>query len=69
MTSFHDRKAARTKKFQEAAGLPMVTCSACCGSGRYDSFNSPKCGCCEGTGKVRSRYRRDDPRFYDVGKL
>jgi hypothetical protein len=28
-------------------------CSACNGSGYYDNTGSPKCGCCNGTGKVR----------------
>jgi DnaJ-class molecular chaperone len=26
-------------------------CSACGGYGRYDTFGSPPCGSCEGTGK------------------
>ena len=30
-------------------------CSACSGSGYYDNHGSPKCGGCEGTGKVRER--------------
>ena len=30
-----------------------VRCTACNGSGYYDSTNSPKCGCCNGTGKMK----------------
>lgn len=33
----------------------LVTCTACNGSGCYDSTNSPKCGRCNGTGKERER--------------
>lgn len=53
MSSFHDRKAERTKSFHQTAGLKLVVCCACNGTGYYDNNGSPKCGCCDGTGKIR----------------
>lgn len=31
-------------------------CSACGGSGRYDSVDSPKCGACNGTGRQQKKH-------------
>lgn len=54
--SFHDEKKWRTERyFKYQYGWKLRTCTACSGSGFYDSFNSPKCGCCNGTGKERYR--------------
>lgn len=52
--SFAERKEARRKHFEEnVKGWRLRDCTACNGSGRYDSFRSPKCGGCNGTGKER----------------
>ena len=68
MSTFHERKAERTKKFlTQINGFPMVTCVCCNGSGRYDVSGSPDCGACDGKGKVRSKYSKDDPRFTEYG--
>ncbi|MFA5379382.1 MAG: hypothetical protein WC455_26735 [Dehalococcoidia bacterium] len=48
------RKRLRCENFAtNIKGWKMATCAACDGSGYYDSSNSPKCGACNGTGKVR----------------
>jgi hypothetical protein len=36
-------------------GWRQKDCTACSGSGRYDSHRSPKCGTCNGTGKEKYR--------------
>ena len=55
---FRERKAARTKFYEEhVKGVKLVTCTACSGSGYYDNHGSPKCGCCGGTGKMPARKR------------
>lgn len=51
------RKEARRKEFQRRYRIKQVTCTACSGSGRYDHNGSPKCGCCNGTGKTFPYHR------------
>lgn len=52
--TFHERKRERTAYYERfIKGFKLVTCSACNGSGRYDARNSPPCGSCDGSGKVR----------------
>ena len=52
--NFHERKAERTKYYENyIAGWKLRVCTACSGSGYYDHNGSPKCGCCNGTGKER----------------
>lgn len=57
MTGGHDfrtRKARRTAHyFTYIYRWRLRKCSACNGSGRYDTTGSPKCGACEGAGKER----------------
>lgn len=54
MSDFHERKAERTEwYFRFVYGWRLRTCYACNGSGRHDSFRSPKCEGCVGTGKER----------------
>lgn len=57
MTGGHDfraRKARRTAYyFAHVYRWRQRKCTACNGSGRYDSTNSPACGICNGTGKER----------------
>lgn len=51
-----ERKAARIKNYEEnVKGWRLATCAACSGSGIYDVTGSPKCGACNGTGRVRRR--------------
>jgi len=50
--TFHGRKAARTKHYEEQIkGWRASICGACNGSGYYDHNGSPYCGNCNGTGK------------------
>lgn len=49
---FHNRKLARTiRYFKYEYGMRLKDCTACNGSGYYDSCGSPDCGACDGTGK------------------
>lgn len=50
-TEWEIRKEERRKNFAKKAGIKMITCTACSGSGYYDNHGSPKCGCCGGRGK------------------
>ncbi|EPQ2994515.1 hypothetical protein NRQ84_002136 [Acinetobacter baumannii] len=57
---FKTRKAARTEHyFKHVYRNKLVPCTACNGSGWYDSCrpngDSIPCGSCEGTGKERER--------------
>ena len=46
------------KKYRTKHLTPVDdTCIACNGSGRYDTYNSPRCGACNGTGKKRGRFQ------------
>lgn len=52
MKNFRERKQERTKYyFQYVYMWKERPCTACNGSGYYDSNGSPECGCCDGTGK------------------
>jgi len=53
--TFRQRKQER-KEFWEKYifGWILIACTACNGSGKYDSFGSPKCECCEGKGRIKS---------------
>jgi len=57
MSSYLERKQERRgtyKKYVE--GWKQRTCTACNGSGKYDTTikgRVPNCSCCEGTGKER----------------
>jgi hypothetical protein len=41
--------------FSYIYGWKLRNCSACSGSGHYDSSSSPNCSACDGTGKERYR--------------
>lgn len=59
---FHERKRERTEAFfLYRYGRRLHRCTACNGSGHYDSHRSPKCDSCNGTGK--SRYDAAFPLF------
>lgn len=61
MTTWAERKAERREHYERfVRGWRLVTCSACSGSGHYDHNGSPRCGCCDGTGKMRV-----SPKDYD----
>jgi DnaJ-class molecular chaperone len=52
--SYQDRKKQRTEAyFKYVHGWKLRKCTACNGSGYYDSNGSPDCGSCDGTGKER----------------
>ncbi len=55
LSAYHQRKAARLLDYLKIHGKKLITCTACNGSGRYDDKGSPRCGLCNGTGKVRER--------------
>ena len=51
---FYERKKARTEHYEKfIKNCKLRPCTACNGSGYYDDNGSPKCGCCNGTGKER----------------
>lgn len=57
--NFNERKKKREKFFYENIyKFKLRKCSACNGSGFYDSYKSPPCSACNGTGK--ERYECDD---------
>lgn len=57
---FRERKAERTDYYRRyVAGWKLRKCTACNGSGYYDSDRSPRCGGCDGTGK--ERYKPEGP--------
>ena len=54
--TFHQRKVERTAwYFKYIYKNKLVKCTACDGSGKYDTMDkkgrTPNCGCCNGTGK------------------
>jgi DnaJ-class molecular chaperone len=56
ISEYHKRKQTRKEFYLKYIhGNKLVPCTACNGSGHYDSFNSPKCGACNGTGKQPER--------------
>lgn len=56
MQNFHERKKERTEYYEKyVKGWKLTICISCNGSGYYDHNGSPKCGACEGTGKVRTK--------------
>jgi hypothetical protein len=53
-SSYEARKEHRRKEYEKNHGRKMIVCTACSGSGYYDTSRNgrtPKCGSCEGTGK------------------
>lgn len=50
---WHKRKEARRAECMAKYGKKLVACTACSGSGNYDHNGNPKCGQCNGTGKIR----------------
>jgi DnaJ-class molecular chaperone len=51
---YHTKKQERTEYYKKYVyGWKQRPCVACNGSGIYDHNGSPKCGACNGTGKVR----------------
>ncbi len=56
MALFHERKKQRTERYyRQIHGYRQRPCTACNGSGHYDSHGSPCCAACGGTGKERYR--------------
>lgn len=54
MSDFHERKKQRKEHYEKyVKGWKQRPCVACCGSGIYDSFGSPPCSACNGTGKEK----------------
>jgi DnaJ-class molecular chaperone len=54
MSTFHERKQHRTDYYELfTKGWKERDCSACNGSGHYDSNAHPRCAACDGTGKEK----------------
>lgn len=54
MSDFKERKKQRKEYYEKfVKGWKERKCVACNGSGIYDSYKSPACGACEGTGKEK----------------
>jgi len=52
---YRERKEARKKHYLKYEfGRKLQDCTACNGSGRYDSEGSPPCWACVGSGKERA---------------
>lgn len=51
--TWHERKRERTISYWRSHKVKLRTCTACSGSGYYDSFGSPACASCDGTGRMR----------------
>lgn len=52
MSTFQERKAERKARNERFVyGWKLRKCTACNGSGYYDSCGSPPCSGCDGTGK------------------
>jgi len=59
--SFRTRKEDRRKHFEDhVKGRKLITCTACSGSGYYDTNGSPDCGSCNGTGKELDNINKGD---------
>ena len=62
MQTFKERKALRADYYNRFVhGWKLRNCTACNGSGHYDSNGSQRCGCCDGTGK--ERYKPEAPKM------
>lgn len=56
MSSFQSRKEERKAYYENfVKGWKLIPCVACNGSGHYDHNGSPKCGSCNGTGKIKAK--------------
>jgi hypothetical protein len=64
--TWHERKRQRSIDYWRSHGVGCHTCTACSGSGRYDSHGSPACGACGGTGKTRGRLRSVESALHDI---
>lgn len=59
LKTFIERKKERKEYFENfVKGWKLATCTACNGSRYYDDNGSPKCGCCNGTGKIRIKQEK-----------
>lgn len=56
LSDYHREKQRRKEYYLKYVyGWKLRQCTACSGSGTYDTNDSPKCGTCNGTGKERYR--------------
>ena len=59
--NFYERKKERADRYHSTVeGWKIRNCTACAGSGHYDSDGSPPCGACDGTGD--EKYKPDPKR-------
>lgn len=60
MMGWKSRKEERTEYYKKYVyKWKLRPCTACNGSGHYDSWGAPPCGACEGTGKERYKDKED----------
>jgi len=58
ISDYHRRKQERKEYYLKYVyKYRLRPCIACNGTGYYDNIGSPKCGCCNGTGKERYKYK------------
>jgi DnaJ-class molecular chaperone len=58
--TFEERKESRKEWYLKYLyGWKLRKCTACNGSGYYDSDDSPSCDACEGTGKERYKPEKE----------
>lgn len=61
--TFAQRKTQRTEYYRRYVhGWKLRNCTACNGSGYYDSCGSPSCGACDGSGKERYKPPPQSPQ-------
>lgn len=54
------RKQERKAHYEQYVfGWRLRDCTACSGSGYYDSDGSPPCGSCQGSGKERYNHNKE----------
>ena len=51
--TWHERKRERSISYWRNHEVKLQACTACSGSGYYDSFGSPACASCDGTWRTR----------------
>jgi len=59
--TFNERKEKRKAYYDNfIKWWKLIDCTACSGSGYYDSNGSPPCSACDGTGKERVKPRESN---------
>lgn len=67
--TWQERKRLRSIDYWRRHGVGTETCTACSGSGCYDSHGSPACGACGGTGRTRLKLNSDESSLRSIAAL